>query len=173
MCDPISMGVTMAALSGGQQGMQIAQQNKQAEAKADAAAAAAEQNIERLEERQSQTQDASVAKQRERQLQGKRERAKLDVAFGNANITGNTPLRQLHTARIQEGKDVGQIQTNAENEINQIEHQQEAASTKAEGRIDQARARATEGWMSALQIGTSAASGGLQGYTSGKAMQPD
>lgn len=171
MCDPTAMAITMAAISGGSKMAGIASKNKAASAQAQAAAKEGEQNMELLETRQNQTQDASVSKQQERMMQGRRERAKLEAAFGNSGITGNTPLRQIHTSMVQQAKDTGQIRENTENELTQIEQEQEAVATKTEGRINQAKSRTTTGALAGLQIIGSAASGGMSGYSSGKQMQ--
>jgi len=171
MCSPTAMAATMAAISGGKTMAGIASKNKAAETKAESAKAEAEQNLDLLETRQDQTIESGVEKKQSRQLQGKRERAKLQVAFGNTGVTGNTPLRQLHTSMIQQGKDVGQIQTNVDNELQQIEHEQQAVTTRAEGRIEKAEARTTTGAMAGLQIIGSAAQGGMSGYSQGKSMQ--
>lgn len=165
------IAIVAAVISAASSGAAMYQQKEITEEKAESAKEAAEMDMRLLEERQEQTQDAAVAKQRERQLQGMRERAKLDVAFANAGITGNTPLRQLQSSRLMQSKDMGQIQTNASNELNQIEAQQEAIATQASGRMAVAESRTSSSGMATLEIGSSAASGAASGYSTGKSIE--
>lgn len=173
MCEPTTMIMmaSMAALSAGSTAMSIKQQNDTAEAQAKASNEATKLEYKQLDRQADQETDAANQKKMERQRQALRERGKLRASFGEANVLGNSPLRQMHDALLQSSYDQSITDTNNTNALAQNDFNQFATSRKSQGRTNMAKSQASGPWTSMLNIGMSGAQGGMSGYQTGKAME--
>ncbi len=163
MCDPISMGMTLAGIQGVKTIAEISQQNKLAAAEGQAAANAALMDYQQLAERQTQLNQSAQLEQSERVLQAMRERSRIRVALGEAGVVGNSPLREFATNYITQQKDTGIMQTNLENRLAQTEAEKRKVQADAASRINHAKSLAVNPFMATLQI----AGAGLTGYSGG------
>lgn len=171
MCSPTAIAATtMAVTKAGTTALQIKQQNEMAEYQAEAAANAAEMDYELLEQQREQITDQANREKFEKRRQALRKQSKLRAAFGESNVLGNSPLRQMHDAMMQAEYDVGIIESGREDQISQNLYEREAVHAQAKSRYNQAKGASTSGWMSGLKIGMSGAQGGMQGYSAAKTM---
>ena len=169
MCEPTAiLAGTMAVTSAASSAMGINAKNEQAEAMAENANEAYLADQDAFRVREDQIEDQAAQKMTERQLQTQREQAKLRVSFAEGNVLGNTPMRQLHTSLLQSGMDVGQIKENRDDSLAQNRRDLDASYSRLESRRNSAEAQMTGPLGAALQIGTSAAGGAMQGYQMGK-----
>lgn len=169
MCSYTLAAAGIAAItSAGSTAMSVSARNNTAEARAEAAEESMKLQQQALEQQQDQIIDQKNQQISERRLQAMRERSQLRVSFGEANVLGNSPLRQLHTSLLQEGKDVGQMESNKQSSLAQSGLHQRQAEAQVRGRINQAKAKTTGPLSSSLQIGMSSAQSGLSGYQTGQ-----
>lgn len=161
MCDAVA--IALAALSIGGTYMGIQQQNSAAEATARNANEALRIDYDLLNKQEHQTDVAASEDAFQRERQGMRDLAKLRVAQGESGALGNTSLRELNASMLQTSMDVGVMESNKDNTIDQLEMQKLNTRTTAGGRINQARATVVNPFYSSLKIGPA----GLSGYSSG------
>lgn len=171
MCEPVSISLAMAALAGGTTYMGIKHQNSTMEAQAVSANEAAKIDYDLLNKQEHQTSVAASEEEFQRERQGMRELAKLRVAQGESGALGNTSLRELNASMLQTSMDVGVMESNKDNTIDQLEMQKKATRSTAGGRINQAKSTVSNPFYSSLKIGSAGASGAASGYSFGKSLK--
>ena len=173
MCDPLTIGLSMAGLQLLSAGTEISQQNAQAEAGAEAAnqAAAYDYQLQNLQEQQVNEQ--ATLDKFERMRQAQRERSKIAVAAGEGGVGGVSPMRQLANALLQASYDTSIIETSRQNQIMQGEAAKQGIHAQAESRVNQYKSMVSSPFMSALKIGGSGVSGFATGYGTGKSLFPE
>lgn len=102
--------------------------------------------------------------------QGMRERAKARVLAGESGVAGITPIREQANSFLQQAYDIGIMQTNRNNKLEQVEAEKQGIWATASGRLNQAAGRTTNPFMAGLQIVTSGVSGAASGMTLGNTL---
>jgi hypothetical protein len=171
LCEPATIGYIFAALSAAQAGLQIQAQNEMAVEQAEAAKEAAVVDYQQLQEQARQVSIQGAGENLERTRQALRERARLRVAMGEAGVEGNSPLREVANAFLQEGYDKGIINTNVKNRLLQNQMQVNAAFATQKSRINQGNASIVNPWQAVLQISEAGMKGYMNGVQMGGIMQ--
>lgn len=170
MCDPLSIGLSMAGLQMISTGMEISQQNAQAEAGAEAANQAAAYDYQLANLQEQQINEQAALDKFERKRQAIRERSKIAVAAGEGGVGGVSPMRQLANALLQASYDTSIIETSRQNQIMQAEATKQGTYAQAQSRINQYKSMVTSPFMSVLKIGSSGVAGFATGYGTGKSL---
>lgn len=99
----------------------------------------------------------------ERMRQGIRERSKMKVALSESGGMGNSALALLSDSYMQEGLDIGIMDANLKSGLSQVDRQRDAVNATHRSRVGSANAKRVSPLMSALMMGSSAASGASTG----------
>lgn len=178
MCHPMVFAAATMVLSIAGTYMSMKKADDQ-RGRAQKAAEKEEVYAEKAEEIQLETLDAQIEEVEDkgeleildRQRQALRERAKIRVAASESGAFGNSTLRQLSASFINEGYDTGIIDYNTRSATAQAGRQKRALRLNTDRQINNAYAAvpgSTPSWMQGLNILTSGASGGLEGYQMGQ-----
>lgn len=151
--------IGMAVVNGISSFAQVRGQNLQAAAEAQAATRAYNMDLQALMERSRQLQSSFDTQALERSRQALRERAKIAVAAGEANVGGRSLLREISNSLFQESYDIGIQKENLENRQAQTSLQAQGLFAQAQGRFNTAQSRRINPFLGALMIGGSAAQG--------------
>lgn len=163
MCHPAAWPVAMAIMSAATTAVTIRQQNKVADAQAEAAEKAAQLDNQQLADQAIEINEQAAQEKLQRQLQTARERGRIMAIQGEAGVQGISPLAVLNASLTQEAMDLDVIEGNRKSGVNQTRAQAESVRADAQGRVNTAYAGKVSGATGAMQIGSSAVSGYLQG----------
>jgi hypothetical protein len=168
MCEPttIVMG-TMAVLSAAGSMMSIHGKNEATEARAESAYQSMERQYEQLRRQREQVTEQANLEKMEARRQALRKQGKLRAAFGEANVLGNSTLRQLHDAMMQAEYDIGLIESNRQRAIKGAQYEKQMVQETAKSRMKLAEASTIGPLQGSFKIGTSAAQGAMSGYQMG------
>lgn len=168
MCAPIAavaagaqtlIPLALGAISGVSTLGQIQQGNLQAAAEMEAANRAAALDYAALLERSRQLSQSADLESFERARQALRERAKITVAAGEANVGGRSLLRELSNSLFQESYDIGIHRANLRARQAQTALQAQGVYATNQSRINAASSRMVNPFMSSLMIAGNVASG--------------
>lgn len=164
MCDPIT-AITAASAAATYVGQkkQAEAQNKQAKADMRASYRAGSIDLSTLQERLQQIISGNDVEVFDRQRQGLKDRDKILVAAGEANISGNSLMRMLAANMFDESRDKGIRKTNLDNALSQ--GSLEAIKVKADASSNAAYA-AGQRVNPFLQTLPTLANGAISTYTS-------
>lgn len=131
MCDPITAITAVSATASyvGQK-KQAKAQNKQAEADMRASYKAGSMDLSTLQERLQQIIQGNDVEVMDRGRQGMKDRSKILIAAGEANVSGNSLMRLMAANMFDESRDLGIRKTNLDNNLKQ--GQMEALKVKAD-----------------------------------------
>lgn len=164
---PIALAAGMAVTSMGSSYYQIKQANKQARREAQMSQTNRLVQLKSLHQQREQMAEATSLTLEQRNRQQLREESTLRAAFGSANVTGNTPLRQIYTSQLQAEYDKNIDLKNLESGIGQSYFEEFAVNIGTDANIAAAKASQVKGWAAALMIGSSAFQSGVTGYSVG------
>lgn len=187
MCEPsLMIGGAMMAMSMATTAYSIKEQSDQANKQAKLAkdqAAAMERNA-----KQARAIDMQTANQRAKEIETKgssasferirqaaRETAKIRLSSAEAGVFGTSVFRQLVSADVQAGHDLGLIGADTKNELLQNEQVKKGIQADYKSRMDDAKMTkqtsslysGPSGMGSMLQLGSAGADGFMSGYTMG------
>lgn len=171
MCNPIAVGAVMAVAAVASKTAEISSTNAAAKRSAESAANSANLSYEALRGQAVQTNTKAQLESFERQRQAIREQSKLLVAAGESGVLGGvSPARAIIDSAMQGSIDVGLINENRENALDQIELKNKQVYAEADTRIKAAKASAVSPFMSFLKIGYAGAQGFASGYMMGNGL---
>ena len=168
MCEPVTVGIIMAATTAASTAISVNAQNKQAEASAQAAKNSAAADYQQQIEQQSQVDQQSSIDKSERARQAMIERASLRVAQGESGLTGISQIQEMNAVDMKQSYDTSIMEANRSNKISQLEAEKNSTHVNAQGRVNMANSSMVSNAMAGLQIGMAGVSSGLQGYSMGK-----
>lgn len=158
MCEPTSIAV--GVLSAATSAFSIVEKNKAAKQNAKAQLQSTMLQLETNRLAAEQVKDKHALEEFERRRQTLREEAKLRVAAGESGISGgNTPSRLVMNAFMQEGFDLGIMEQNLENSIEQRNLQQRSIVAQGESAIAKATSKGSYGLNAVGKIGLAATEG--------------
>lgn len=159
MCTPQAVGIGLGAIGGITTAAQVVSQNRQAAVDTQAAETAYNSDIRALLERSRQIDQQANLSSFERSRQALRERARITVAAGEANVGGRSLLRQISNSLFQESFDTGIMETNRQNQQAQNTLQAQGVAAQRQSRTNTANSRRINPFLGSLMIAGSAASG--------------
>ena len=172
MCAPVIAAVALGVTSATQQYLQIQAQNKAASAEEKAARIAEAQDYQALQDQRQQINQVAGQQSLEAALDAKRRAATTKVSFGEANVLGNTPARQLAALEVGKARELGTIETNRSNALRQNQRQVENVGATASSRVSSARSKMSSGVSAGLQIAGAGVQGAWSGYQFGTEVFP-
>lgn len=168
MCNPMAFAIVSMAMSAASTVITTNRQNKMAENQGEAAVENTKSAYGQLLDKQLQTDEAATHDKLQRQLQGARERGRILVAQGQAGVGGNSSLRVLNNAMLQESYDQGVIEANQEGATGQIRNEMYGAYTAGKSGVNMADASAYSQGTQYAMIGMNSAEGFASGYQTGQ-----
>jgi hypothetical protein len=132
---------------------QIDAQNRQAELDARNSRKAGVLDLSILQSQIQQLQTATDSKMYDREKQGARDRAKILVSAGEANISGNSLMRSVASNMADESRDKGIYKTNLENQIDQGALEAYKIKTSAQQDPDYSTRPRSNPFLRGLEVG--------------------
>lgn len=167
MSVPIALAAFSAIASAASTAISIKQQNDQASAMEQAAITEYGNNLQQQEIQNRQISEVKGQQVSERAKESLRQRAKLRVLSGESGLQGATINRLNQEIDYKEGYDLSIIEQNFQNQNIQTYFQNKSIESNTKSQLNQAASMKTTGVGAGLQIGLSAASGAISGYSTG------
>jgi len=169
MCNPALAVMAITTIASVATGVtSYVQSENVADAEKKAAEGAAASDYQQATLQQDQINAAAGQDMTERLRQSLKERAAIRVSAGEAGLTtGREELASYQSA----SKDVAIMEANRSSGVEQTQVEKQAIFANAQGRINTAQSRVPSPFMAGLQISTSAAAAGAQGYAAGKGLK--
>jgi len=171
MCNPAVIPIVMMAVTAAGKGIQQIQTNQMAGQAAEEAHKHAGFNYQQLISEAEETNDAAAQDKLQRQLQGLRERGRIAVAQGEAGVGGNSSLKAINNAKLQESMDVGVIEANRGSAQRKIASDVTSTKMQLESRINTAKSQVVGLPMMLLTAGMAGTSGYMAGHDLSSALK--
>lgn len=169
MCSvELGAAAVMAIASAATTTVSIVNSNRAAHATADSANAAALADYAAQDAKAVEANTAAAKAAMDAQREAAVRRGQARVASGEANVLGNSVIREMSNIALKESENLGWIRTNAENQVTQINRETGKITAANRGRIAQVNAEITPDWLAGLQIGIAGTQGAMSGYSMGR-----
>ncbi|BCS53305.1 hypothetical protein [Geobacter sp. SVR] len=168
MCNPmLAVAAVSVIASATASAISIVQAQNQAEAETKSAESAAASDYQRATLQQEQINASAGLDMTERLRQSLKERAAIRLSAAEAGLTTGREELAAHQAA---SKDISIMEANRSAGIEQSQAEKDAIFANAQGRIRAAASRVPSPFMAGLQIATSTAAAGAQGYAAGRSI---
>lgn len=150
MCNPIAIGAVMAIAMAAQtyQGMQAEKSMKEKQSKlekesarmqAEAATRARDLDLKTLEAKEQQTQQSAEVEKFDRVRQSAKEASAIRLASSEAGVMGSSIFRMMASTQIQEAHDLGIVEANKQNSLDQIGRDKTGVDATYDARMNQSK----------------------------------
>lgn len=161
MCNP---AVAVAAFMVANETLAIDKEKQIAKNAADSAIEAVQVQYKILAQKENQINDDANLKVFERKRQALRQYATMKTVAGESGgLGGVSPVRNMMNSWMQSGYDIGILETNRENQLEQVQYEKQAAYSSAQSRVNQAFSNLGDGFTNFMRLGKA----GVGGYFAG------